>query len=293
MPSPAAQPVSAFLAAAPHARVLGRLDLGFGRAATIWRNRSAHIRYEAPQGHVLSYYLRGGGGTRRVDPGVGRHPDRGWQGAFCLMPQGQSSEWDITDSFDFIHLFIPDDELRRSFAETFDRDARRLSLADLPYRPGSALAAPFLSLTAAIHDGDPLRGEEAMGALCAAILSGSPFRLPDSRALSGGLAPQKLRLITDYAEAHLDGPIRLRDLAALAGLSEFHLQRSFRASRGISPHRWILHRRIARAKALIAAGQPLAQIAPACGFDSQSHLTRSFRIATGATPGQYRAARIG
>ena len=149
MPRLPQQPVSTFLAAAPHARVLGRLDLGFGRAATIWRNRDAHIRYEAPLGHVLSFYLRGGSGTRRVDPGVGRLPMRGWQGAFCLMPQGQSSEWEITDSFDFIHLYLPDDELRRSFAEAFDRDARQLQLADLPYAATPpALTAPGTTTTA-------------------------------------------------------------------------------------------------------------------------------------------------
>ena len=291
MPRLPQQPVSTFLAAAPHARVLGRLDLGFGRAATIWRNRDAHIRYEAPLGHVLSFYLRGGSGTRRVDPGVGRLPMRGWQGAFCLMPQGQSSEWEITDSFDFIHLYLPDDELRRSFAEAFDRDARQLQLADLPYAATPpALTAPFLTLAKAIHQGDTLQGEAAMLDLTMAVLGAGPWRLPEGRALAGGLAPRKLRLIADYAEAHLDGPIRLRDLAALADLSEFHLQRSFRASCGVSPHRWVLHRRIIRARALIAAGLPLAQIAAACGFDSQSHLTRGFRAATGATPGQYRAA---
>jgi AraC family transcriptional regulator len=53
----------------------------------------------------------------------------------------------------------------------------------------------------------------------------------------------------------------------------------------------VLHRRINRAKRLILAGEPLAQIATACGFDSQSHLTRGFRTATGVTPGQYRAAQ--
>ena len=292
MPYTTPQPVSAYLAAAPHAQMLGRLDLGFGRAATIWRNRDAHIRYEAPQGHVLSFYLRGGGGTRRVDPGVGRQPMRGWQGAFCLMPQGQSSEWDITESFDFIHLYLPDDELRRIFAETFDCDARQLQLADLPYLAAPRLAAPFLALTDAIRDGDALGGETAMLALTTEILDArGPYRLARQQALTGGLSPRKLRLIADYAEAHLHGPIRLRDLAWLAELSEFHLQRSFRASCGVSPHRWLLHRRIDRARALIAAGTPLAQVAAACGFDSQSHLTRGFRSATGATPGQHRAKR--
>lgn len=290
-PPPPPQPVSAYLASAPHARILGRLDLGFGRAATIWRNRDAHIRYDAPQGHVLSFYLRGGSGTRRVDPGAGRRPMRGWQGAFCLMPQGLSSEWDITDSFDFIHLYLPDDELRRIFAETFDRDARQLQLADLPYLSAPDLEAPFLSLAGAIRDGDAPGGEAAMLALTTAVLTTGPYRLPGGRAVAGGLAPRKLRLIADYTEAHLDSTIRLRDLAELAGLSEFHLQRSFRASCGVSPHRWVMHRRIDCARRLIAGGASLAQVAAACGFDSQSHLTRAFRAATGATPGQYRAAR--
>ncbi len=290
MPENPPRPVSAYLSAAPHARMLGRLDLGFGRAATLWRNRDAHIRYDAPEGHVLSLYTRGGTGTRRVDPGAGPQPARGWQGAICLMPQGQTSEWDITDSFDFVHLYLPDSELRRSFAETFDRDARQMQLADLPYLQAPELAAPFWALLGATRANDVPAGEAAMTDLTHALFAGGRYLRRERAGVTGGLAPRKLRLIRDHIEAHLDQPIHLRDLAALADLSEFHLQRSFRASCGVSPHRWIAHRRIARAKALIAAGEPLAQVAPTCGFDSQSHLTRAFRAATGTTPGQYRAA---
>lgn len=285
---PTRLPVSTYLAAAPHVQALGRLDLGFGRTATIWRNRDAHIFYDAPDGHVLSFYLRGGSGTRRVDPGVGRRPIRGWQGAFCLMPQGQSSEWEVTDSFDFIHLFLPDQELRRAFTELFDRDARLVQPADLTYLSAHDLTASFLELAHATQEGDAIAGEEAMQTLVETVLSDARCSLPGQRPVQGGIAPHRLRHLLEYIETRLDQPIRLRDLAALHDLSEFHLQRSFRASCGVSPRRWILHRRISRAREMIAAGQPLAQVAAACGFDSQSHLTRNFQIATGTTPGRWR-----
>ena len=51
---------------------------------------------------------------------------------------------------------------------------------------------------------------------------------------------------------------------------------------------WITHRRIARAKNLLRGREPIAGIALACGFSSQSHLTRAFKSATGLTPGAYR-----
>ncbi|WP_353744374.1 helix-turn-helix domain-containing protein [Roseovarius sp.] len=49
-------------------------------------------------------------------------------------------------------------------------------------------------------------------------------------------------------------------------------------------------RRVERAKELIRNGEPLAQVAAACGFASQSHMTRAFRNGTGATPGAWRRA---
>jgi AraC-like DNA-binding protein len=55
------------------------------------------------------------------------------------------------------------------------------------------------------------------------------------------------------------------------------------------PHRWLMHRRIARAKDLIRRGEDaFAGIALACGFSDQSHLTRAFAKATGLTPGRWR-----
>lgn len=283
------QPVSAFLAASPHARRGAALDLGFGRSTTVWSNRDARIRYEGLSGHTLSLYTQGGGGTRRIDAGArASGPARGWQGAICLMPQGQSSEWEISERFEFFHLHLPDEELRLAYSEICGRDARGLELAERTYIDAPQMLAPFRCLLAATRAGDPLAAETATAELLASLFAGSLCRAA-AGAMSGGLAPHKLRLVTDYIAAHLDQRIQLRDLARLAGLSDFHLQRSFRASTGVSPHRWILHRRIESAKIRLRAGQPLVAVALDCGFDSHSHFSRAFKAATGTTPGQYRS----
>jgi AraC-like DNA-binding protein len=75
----------------------------------------------------------------------------------------------------------------------------------------------------------------------------------------------------------------------LAGLSAKHFARAFRQSTGVPPHRWLIEKRIERAKALLlGGGLSLAEIALACGFADQSHFTAAFRRGTGITPGAYR-----
>jgi AraC-like DNA-binding protein len=68
----------------------------------------------------------------------------------------------------------------------------------------------------------------------------------------GGLPPGLTRRIRDYIESHLDGNVRLETLASLAGLSVHHFARAFRQSIGLSPHKYVLRRRIERARELLS-----------------------------------------
>lgn len=109
----------------------------------------------------------------------------------------------------------------------------------------------------------------------------------------GGLTPRTFKRIEEFVETFLARQIRLRELAALAGFSESHFCRAFKASTGSSPHRWILERRVRRAQALIlAAACPLAQISLETGFVDQGHLTRVFRSVTGMTPAAWRRENL-
>ncbi len=95
--------------------------------------------------------------------------------------------------------------------------------------------------------------------------------------------------VSEYINAYLDRDIKLADLASVAGVSQFHFSRLFKQSIGISPHKYLLKERVERAKHLLKNSKlAIAEIAFQCGFNSQSHLGKSFRELTGVTPGVYR-----
>lgn len=103
------------------------------------------------------------------------------------------------------------------------------------------------------------------------------------------LSQARLARIDDYIEAHCDRGLTIAELARVAGCSQFHFARSFKQTTGQSPYRYVLARRIARACELLAAGTlPIAEVAAACGFYDQAHLTRVFKKQLGITPGAYR-----
>ena len=268
-----------FLGLSPVAASVAEMDLGEGCAVAIWRNTFDRIRYEAPQNHTFSFYLEGGTGTRRTDAGG----VSGYPGAICIMPEGCGSDWEMNGPFRFAHLYLSDTRLRSGFVRTHDCDARRLDLHEATFVDSPRLAAPLKQLADAAMAGDVLYAESALAELYGALNSKPVI-------VRAGLASNILRRIDDWIETNLDRTIRLDELAMLANLSEFHFHRMFRLSRGVAPHAWVMERRVDRARILLQSDRPIAEIAVACGFSSQSHLTRVFRHQTGRTPANYRYA---
>ncbi len=94
----------------------------------------------------------------------------------------------------------------------------------------------------------------------------------------------------EFLQAHLAENISLQELASLCNLSPYHFLRSFRRLYGLPPHAIQLQMRINTARRLLAAGQSIADAAASVGFSDQSHFTRNFRVAVGATPLQYQSS---
>lgn len=272
------------LLASPKAQVSASMNLGFGQSAAIWQNADDRVGYLRPDGHTFSLYLQGGTGTSRVDGGM----KRGWPGALCVMPQGASSEWEITESFQFVHLYVQDQELRRAFTETFDQDCRQMVMPEVTFENAPALEHALRRLAMAVQNGDSLAAEEATTTALTHLFVHPRYGGKANITIKGGLSPIIRHRLIDYIETHLHLPITLQTLADIADLSPFHLQRMFQLSCGLSPHEWLLRRRLSKAKTLLATQDPIAQIASACGFSSQSHMTRAFKEATGCTPSVYR-----
>jgi AraC family transcriptional regulator len=84
-------------------------------------------------------------------------------------------------------------------------------------------------------------------------------------------------------------------MAAVARLSPYHFARQFKAATGLPPHRYVIARRVERAKQLLQGGgdPSLAEVAAHAGFSDQSQFCHHFRRLVGVTPGRFRTpARI-
>jgi AraC-like DNA-binding protein len=126
-----------------------------------------------------------------------------------------------------------------------------------------------------------LYGQSLTTALTAALFTrgNSPAHRTD------GLSRWQLRRTMEYLEAHLTQDISLEEMAKLAGLSQSQFARSFKISTGMPPYKWFLDARIKRAQELLLhSKESLASVAIQTGFADQSHFTKTFRRATGATP---------
>jgi AraC family transcriptional regulator len=107
-----------------------------------------------------------------------------------------------------------------------------------------------------------------------------------------GLSKLKLQQVREYINEHLHQEIKLIEISAIAQISPYHFLRLFKQSMGITPHQYILQRRIDKAKYLLQESKlSIAEIAFRVGFCDQSHFTRCFKRLLGMTPKQFLLAR--
>jgi AraC family transcriptional regulator len=161
----------------------------------------------------------------------------------------------------------------------------RAELRDLPARPDFGLLDMGCRLANALRhglSGDELYCEILIEAMLTRILirhtTVTSGRMPYREILT----PAKLRALVAFINENLSSPLRLGDLATAAALSRAHLARSFRAA--ISLHRYVLHRRLERARSLLSqAGARAQTVALQCGFADAPHLSKAYRKAYGIT----------
>lgn len=128
-----------------------------------------------------------------------------------------------------------------------------------------------------------LRGEELLLSVLARLCERVALRREPPAPVQCALQ----RMDDDPAVA-----VTLQELAALAGLSRFQLLRAFRQYTCLTPHAYLLQRRVQLARRLIRRGMPLSQASAEAGFADQSHMHRIFARSFGLTPGAYAQAAV-
>ena len=102
---------------------------------------------------------------------------------------------------------------------------------------------------------------------------------------AGGLSRRELKQTTDYINDNLARKLTLAEIADSAHMSPFHFARSFKAATGLSPHQYVIHRRVERARDRLSSANPtIGEVARAVGFSSASHLAHHVRRLLGVSP---------
>jgi len=105
-----------------------------------------------------------------------------------------------------------------------------------------------------------------------------------------GLSSHKLRKAMEFVDDNLRNDLTLDAIAAAVALSPGHFAHAFRQATGVAPHRYVLERRVKRAKTLLLQSDlPITQIAQLVGCSSHSHFSVLFNRVTGVTPRHFRA----
>ncbi|MDB5874178.1 MAG: hypothetical protein JWQ07_3620 [Ramlibacter sp.] len=216
-------------------------------------------------------------------------------GAFALFDAGVEVKVSQTGARHARRILLDldlGDMLRRRL---FDDDIVTMALrAGADFRD-DALAPVLREMVREIRAGCP------NGALFAESLSvGVAVHLRRTRGLRpapterGKLSTAQWARLNELIASELASDLSLSAMAAAVGLSKPHFVRLFRNTAGTSPHRYVVLKRIERARQLLRSTQDsLVDIALEAGFASQSHLTRTFREVVGVTPGDLRKQLAG
>jgi AraC-like DNA-binding protein len=198
----------------------------------------------------------------------------------------------INKPFHSMHFYLP-----RAVLNALADDAGVARIGDLNYRPGLPVTDHTVSslgnsIRAAFSNPDQV-GRLFVDHVTLAVAAHVAHLYGGMRAEKvgrlRGLAPWQLKRATELLSDNLDGEVSLGVIANACELSLSHFSRAFRESTGQAPHQWLLHRRVNAAKdCLRRQGLSLAEIAIACGFADQSHMTRVFTRLVGVSPGAWR-----
>ena len=119
----------------------------------------------------------------------------------------------------------------------------------------------------------------------AGTLKETPYR-------KGSMTRPQANRAKEYMASHCADNIPLVEVARACGLSRGHFTKSFRVATGLTPYQWLQRHRIDKAKDLLLNSKtPIADVAGACGFADQSHLTRVFSRFVGDSPAAWRRRR--
>ena len=212
----------------------------------------------------------------------------------AVTPAGMPGYW-RTDAASEDMSMLLDDRFIRWVAQEADADPDRIELVPLFSAPDPQIERIGLSLLSEMENGGlggGLYAESLATVLALHLLRNHSSLGRSSRrklGSEGGFPKRALERATDYINDNLSRKLTLAEIAGVAHMSPDHFGRSFKAATGLSPHQYVIHRRVERAKSLLSdTDLTVAGVAAAVGFSNPSHLAQHVRRLLGVPPGALR-----
>lgn len=213
-------------------------------------------------------------------------------GDFSLLTHSEQSHWYWTQCIDVSHTYLSEALMCKVASDVMERPVAEVRLLDLlrvqdPVVVGIADAITLEAQQRGL--GGALYAEALAMQLTVHLLRRYAAVTYRDAVVTGALLPSRLRRLDEYLEAHLHENISIDQMAKVAELGVWTFTRHFKSSTGRSPHEYVLDRRVERARRLLAQGLvAIKEVAAACGFSDQAHMTRVFRARLGTTPSRLR-----
>lgn len=180
----------------------------------------------------------------------------------------------------------PSEIFQKPFGEAYEAQDRRI------LQTGRSLARqlelhlyPTRDVGWCITNKQPLLRKD--GTVAGIVGVSQDLQLPDDKQEEY----QHIAKAVNYAQSHLESSPGVQQLAEIAGMSRFQLDRRIQLAFGVTTGQWLLKLKIDCAQQLLQqSDQPIAEIALQAGYTDQSAFTRQFRQATGLSPREFRLA---
>ncbi len=214
--------------------------------------------------------------------------------AVDVVPAGTPAYWRMAVASEHISMILTDGFIRRVAVEA-DADPDKIEVVPFFNAPDPQIEGIGLSLLSEMETGGlggELYAESLANVLTLHLLRNHSSLGRRSRRGIGsesGFSKRALGQATDYINDNLSRKLTLTEIAGAAHMSPHHFARSFKAATGLSPHQYVVQRRVERAKVLLSGtGLTTFEVARAVGFSNQSHLASHVRRLLGVSPGALR-----
>ncbi len=208
----------------------------------------------------------------------------------AITPAGTPGYWRTDAASEDMSMLLKDSFIRRVAVEA-GADPDKIEIVPFFSAPDPQIERVGLSLLSEMESGG-LGGEFYVESLANVLalhllrhhssLGGGSGRNAEH---GSGFSKRRLKRATDYINDNLSQKLTLTEIAGAAHVSPYHLARSFKAATGLSPHQYVIHRRVERAKnLLVGTDLSIVDVAGAVGFANQSHLAFHVRRLLGVSP---------